>query len=237
MQARALLHPRSPGSVPGRALPPRRPIVYAALRGILRPVFRVYFRMRGEGLEHLPQDGPFLVAPNHVSMLDWAHLAYFLPRSVRFVIDQEMLERLPIRVGCAINGMIAVRTDRPDVRGLRLARAALAGGIPLVVFPEGQISRTGRPQRARPGVISLAAHCQVPIVPAALRGAFAAFPRWQRVPRPRPVTVVFGAPLPPPPRRIPRAGQQELADRLMAHITALLDGTVPPPAPRGIDAA
>ncbi len=183
--------------------------------------------MRADGLEHLPEYGAFILASNHVSMLDWAHIAYFLPWCVRDVIDRVMLDQLPIRIACWINGSIAVRSDRPDSGGLRAALSALAVGEPLILFPEGQISLTGRPQAGRPGVIRLAALAGVPIVPVALRGAFEAFPRWRRLPRPGRVTVVFGKPLPSPPRGIPRAAHQELADQLMAHITALHDGTAP----------
>jgi len=68
-------------------------------------------------------------------------------------------------------------------------------------------------------------------VPVAIRGAFEAFPRWQRLPRPGRVTVAFGRPLPPPPRTIDRRAQQAQADGLMAHITALLDGREPQAPP------
>ena len=107
----------------------------------------------------------------------------------------------------------------------------LAGGEPLVVFPEGRISRTGRPQDAQPGILRIAAAAQAPILPVAIRGAFQAFPRWQRLPRPGRVTVVFGRPLPPPPGSSARGAQRAQADGLMAHITALLDGREPEAPP------
>jgi 1-acyl-sn-glycerol-3-phosphate acyltransferase len=116
---------------------------------------------------------------------------------------------------------------------MRTARAVLAAKEPLILFPEGGISRTGRPGRAQPGIIALAAAARVPIVPVAIRGAFEAFPRDRRVPRRGRVTVAFGAALPPPP--IDRRRQQALADRLMDHIRALLDGA-PQPAPAWSDA-
>jgi 1-acyl-sn-glycerol-3-phosphate acyltransferase len=132
--------------------------------------------------------------------------------------------------GTINHGAIPAYTDRPDPEAMRRARAVLAAGEPLVVTPEGRISRDGRPGRARPGIIALSASLRVPIVPAAIRGAFEAFPRHRRLPRPRPVSVVFAAPLPPPvaPDRIT---QRALADRLMVYIAALLDGATDPPRP------
>lgn len=220
--------PREPRQ-PARP-PARNPVPHHIIRVLLRPVFRVYFGMRGVGLHHLSWDRPFILAPNHVSMLDWAFISYFLPRQVRFVVDREFYDHPVFGVGLRVNGAVPVRVGRPDLASQRALRAVLAAGEPLILFPEGRISTDGRPGRAHVGVVSLAAATGTPIVPVAVRGAFAAFPRRARVPRPRPVTIVFGAPLPPPPPT-GRGGQQLQADALMAHITALLDGDAPEKAP------
>ena len=203
------------------ALPPQSAALHHISRALLRPLFRVYFRMRAEGREHLPARGAYLLAPNHVSMLDWAFLSYFLPRLTRFVVHREYYDNPLMGFGLRVNGAIPIRTDRPDLAAMRTARAVLAAGEALILFPEGAISRSGRPGIAHPGIIALAAAAAVPIIPVAIRGAFEAFPRWRRLPRRHPVTVAFGAPLPPPGPG--RHRHQELADSLMAHITALLD--------------
>ena len=200
------------------------PGVHRFGRLLLRPVFRAYFRMRGEGVAHLPRRGPFLLAPNHVSMLDWAFVSYFLPRLVRFLVDHSYYDAPLTGWGLRINGAIPIRAGRPDGLALQAAQNVLVRGEPLIVFPEGAISRTGRPQRAQPGIIRLAAATETPIVPVAIRGAFEAFPRWRALPSPGRVTVVFGKPIAPP-RSCDRHARRAQADGLMAHIGALLDGT------------
>jgi len=212
-------------------VPPRTPVVHHAVRWLFRPLFRLYFGMRGHGVEHVPPYGPFVIAPNHVSMLDWAFVCYFLRWQVRFLVDRTYWDHPHVGTWLRFNGAVPVRAGRPDPQAIRLAHAVLASGEPLIVFPEGQISRTGRPQRAHPGVVSLATAMQVPIVPVAIRGAFEAFPRWRRLPRPGRVTVAFGRPLPPPPGVTDRRAQQALADGLMAHIAAMLDGREPESSP------
>ena len=212
-------------------VPPRTPVIHHAIRHLLRPLFRAYFGMRGEGREHVPPYGPFVIAPNHVSMLDWAFVSYFLRWQVRFLVDRTYWDHPQLGTWLRFNGAVAVRAGRPDPQAIRLARAVLAGGEPLIVFPEGRISRTGRPQHAQPGIVHIAAASQAPIVPVAIRGAFEAFPRWQRLPGPGRITVAFGRPLPPPPRTIDRRAQQAQADGLMAHITALVDGREPQAPP------
>jgi 1-acyl-sn-glycerol-3-phosphate acyltransferase len=205
----------------------KHPLVHHVARFFLDPVFRFYFRTRAEGLEQMPREGAFLLAPNHVSMLDWAFISYTLPRLVRFVVHREYYDHPLLGLGLRVNGAVPVRTDRADVRAFRTASAVLASGEPLILFPEGRISLDGRPQGAHPGIITLAAMTGTPIVPIAIRGAFEAFPRWRRIPRPGRVTVVFGSPLRPPPKVADRGEQQQLAARLMERIAALLDGERP----------
>lgn len=219
MVARSALQARRPVVVPRR-----RPAIHHALRCVLRPLFRGYFGMRGEGCEHVPPYGPFVIAPNHVSMLDWAFVSYFLRWQVRFLVDRTYWDHPQLGTWLRFNGAVPVQAGRPDPAAIRLACAVLAGGEPLIVFPEGQISRTGRPRHAQPGIVHIAAAAQAPIVPVAIRGAFECFPRWQRLPRPGRVTVAFGRPLPPPPGATSRGAQQAQAAGLMAHIAALLDG-------------
>lgn len=203
---------------------------HRACRRLLRPLFRAAFGMRSSGLEHLPARGPYILASNHVSMLDWAFLSYYLPDLVRFVVHREYWDHPLLGIGLRFNAGVPLRTGAPDGAAFRLARAVLAAGEPLIMFPEGAISRSGRPQQGQPGIIALAAAARVPIVPAALRGAFEAFPRHRRLPRPGSVHLVVGAPLPPP-APADRAAQRALASALMRHIAALLDGVAAPAAP------
>jgi 1-acyl-sn-glycerol-3-phosphate acyltransferase len=196
--------------------------VHQALRFLMRPAFRASFGMDSSGLEHIPPCGPYILAYNHVSMLDWAFVSYFLPEPVRFVVDRDYFDQPLLRIPMRINGAIPAFTDRPDPVAIRRAESVLRAGEPLVLTPEGCISRTGRPGNGQPGIIALAASARVPILPAAIRGAFEVFPRHRRLPRPGRVSVVFG-PLLPPPTAADRATQRALVGRLMRYITALLD--------------
>ncbi len=202
---------------------------HRACRTLLRPLFRALFGMQATGLEHLPQRGAYILAANHVSMLDWAFLSYYLPDLIRFVVHREYWDHPLLGVGLRFNGAVPVRTGAPDATAFRLALKVLEKDEPLIMFPEGAISRSGRPQRGQPGVIALAAAAQVSIVPAAIRGAFEVFPRHRRVPRSGSVSVAFGAPLSPP-QPAQRGAQRALANNLMQQIGALLDGMSAAPA-------
>ncbi|WP_240625262.1 lysophospholipid acyltransferase family protein, partial [Kocuria tytonicola] len=78
-----------------------------------------------------------------------------------------------------------------------LSKKLLAAGVPLLLFPEGTRSKTGKMARFQVGAASLALSTQVPVVPVALIGAHEAMPRGANWPRPGrpPVVVAVGAPL------------------------------------------
>jgi len=211
-------------------LPPARRGFHEFWLPILRPAYRRMFGMAAHGLGNLPRQGPFILAPNHVSMMDWSFLSYYFPGHVRFVVHREYFDHPLLGIAMRFNGAVPLRTDRPDLRAVRQALAVLAAGEPLVFFPEGGISRSGRPGRGHPGVIALASRARARIVPAAIAGARDVLPRDRWLPRRGQVRVTFGRALPPPPE-VPRREQRQLAQRLMTHVAQLLDGVPDPPLP------
>ncbi len=197
----------------------------ALLRGLLavaRGVARVAFRLRAEGLEHLPSSGPMLICPNHVSFLDGFLVGCTLPwrlARIGFVLGEAAYVQNPVaRPLARIAGVVPVDPARHLRAALRAGAAGLKRGFALVLFPEGERSADGRLQEIRAGAPILAAELGVPIVPVVVAGAFEAWPRGRRWPRPRPVTVRFGAPLDPaaviPPDTPPDEAHRLLASAL-----------------------
>ena len=97
----------------------------------------------------------------------------------------------------------------------------LAQGWNLVVFPEGTRSTDGWMGRFRLGAAYLATRHQVPVVPVAIRGSYAAMPRGRGWPLPGrpPVSIRFGPAVHPGATETPR----EMAPRLESAVAALLD--------------
>ncbi len=73
----------------------------------------------------------------------------------------------------------------------------LQQGRVLGIFPEGGLSRDGLPMLGNPGAVSLVLQENVPIVPVGIVGAHDAFAPGARWPRPRRITIRFGAPIAP----------------------------------------
>lgn len=195
--------------------------LYHTLRTVLAPLADRYFRLSVSGEEHLPP-GPFILASNHSSLLDWLFVARFVPRPVRFVLSREFFDQPGLTWVYRQLGIIPVREGMIEIAAVRQLLTTLRRGEIVGFFPEGRITRDGVLLPAEPGVIALAARAGVAIVPAGVRGAFEAFPRDAWMPRPRPVRVRFGDPL-----RIARSAmtdrdeQRQLAAELMRRIGAL----------------
>ncbi|HEX6209507.1 MAG TPA: lysophospholipid acyltransferase family protein, partial [Methylomirabilota bacterium] len=183
----------TPG-VAGAAAP--FPLVYQALRASARVALARFFDLRVEGLEHLPADGPYIVAANHHNYLDGVVLASALPRPIAFLVMPRVWRATPLHPLLHRQiGSIMLNLERPDVAALRRALRALEQDRVVGIFPEGPFSVRGRLERGLPGVGLLALRAGVPVVPAGIRGTFQALVgRRGYIPRRHPLAVRFGSP-------------------------------------------
>jgi long-chain acyl-CoA synthetase len=184
---------------------PARRAMAGAIYALLRLLMRGLFRLRAEGLDHLPAEGPFVIAANHASDLDPLVVAAALPRDrlqrVWWGGDSKRLFGGPVRRFLARSLRIFPVDDRAPGATLAMALAVLDRGQALVWFPESWRSPTGELQPFLPGIGTVLGESRVPVVPAWIEGAYAAMPRDRTLPRLHPIRVSFG-----PPRR---AGELE----------------------------
>jgi 1-acyl-sn-glycerol-3-phosphate acyltransferase len=197
------------------------PSLYASMKVGLAPIADWYFSLRGEGHDRLPA-GPFILAANHSSMLDWLFVARFVARPVRFVLSREFFDQWGFTWAYRSLGVIPIRDGAIELSAVRQLLTTLKRGEIVGVFPEGRITRDGALAPGEPGIIAMAARAGVPIVPVGVHGAFEAFPRDARVPLPRPIRIRYGEPLAVPPAAVAdREEQLRALARLMHAIETL----------------
>jgi 1-acyl-sn-glycerol-3-phosphate acyltransferase len=169
------------------------PFVYWTLRAILVPFFLVYLRLQRVGREHLPRGGPLLLASNHRSFLDPFVIGTLVRRPVYYMAKRELFEKR--WQAWVLNALGAFPVDRGagDRDALETARAILARGDCVVVFPEGTRVRPGPLGEPRRGIGRLALETGAPVVPVAVIGSDAVRRGWRI--RPRKVRLRVGAPL------------------------------------------
>ncbi len=161
------------------------PRLYAFVRALATVVLRGWFRFRIIGAEHVPPEGPAIVAPNHKNFLDPFFVGLALRRHVRFMAKGEMF-RGPFGGLFLRLGAFPVRRGEADAEAIETSRAILAAGGLVVVFPEGtRIADPDALGSPHHGAARLALETGAPIVPAAISGTGhlwrGALPRLKRV--------------------------------------------------------
>jgi glycerol-3-phosphate dehydrogenase (NAD(P)+) len=169
------------------------PVLYWLARCLLVPFFRIYFRLERRGREHVPSDGPVLLAANHRSFLDPFVIGTLTRRPVHYMAKRELFERR--WQAWVLNRLGAFPVDRGsgDEHAMATARTILARGGCVVVFPEGTRVREGPLGRPHRGIGRLALQTGARVVPVAVMGTEDVRRGWRI--RPRKVILRCGAPL------------------------------------------
>jgi 1-acyl-sn-glycerol-3-phosphate acyltransferase len=175
---------------------------FAFAKNVLRPPIWLWFAWRFEGMDHIPQEGPALVACNHISYLDPLAHGYFLVkagRRPRFLAKIELFNNSV--TGPVLRGarQIPVRRGSGDRAPVEFSANALRAGEVVVVYPESTVTTSPdlSPMRGKTGIARLALATGVPVIPLAVWGSG---PVWQRdgkrnLKYGRPIWVKAGRPL------------------------------------------
>lgn len=200
-------------------------MTYRVAKAVMAPVLRVFFRVRVEGLHHLPP-GPVILAANHLSFMDSLFLGLATPCPIAFMAKAEYFDKRRTAWIFRATGQIPLRRGSAAAADHALAEAqgVLSEGGAVGIYPEGTRSRDGKLQRGKTGPARLAQATGAPIVPVGLAGTAEVQAPGELLPRLfRPVTIRFG-----PARRVPsagegagRAGLRSATDSLMGDIAAL----------------
>jgi 1-acyl-sn-glycerol-3-phosphate acyltransferase len=166
------------------------------------PVLRIVFRPRATGLENVPDEGPAILASNHLSYADWLFMPLTLPRRVSFVAKAEYFTSPGLKGWLQktfFSGAGQIPIDRSGANAaegaLMSAKRVLDRGELFGIYPEGTRSHDGRLYRGKTGVARLALESGAPVIPVAVVGTDVVAPPGKKFGRfTRPV-VRFGKPL------------------------------------------
>jgi 1-acyl-sn-glycerol-3-phosphate acyltransferase len=178
-------------------------VFYWAVKAIIGPLLRIFFRPWAEGTEHVPREGPAILASNHLSFSDHFFGPLPLPRKVTFLAKVEYFTGTGLKglVSKAFfRGMGQIPVDRAGGQAsewaLNTGLRVLREGKLLGIYPEGTRTPDGRLYRGKTGIARLALESGAPVVPCAMVGTFQLMPPGKVLPnlRFRP-GVKFGRPL------------------------------------------
>ncbi|HNP59753.1 MAG TPA: AMP-binding protein [Nitrospirales bacterium] len=157
---------------------------------------RIVFPLTVKGLTHLPKEGPFILAANHLSFIDPFIILGTVPPSTfsqLYTLGWEPFFRSPFRRWVArVGHVIPVGPETPMVTVLKASVALLRKGKSLLIFPEGERSLDGRLLPFKKGLGVLACELHIPIIPVKIDGSFEVWPPDAKTPKRHPITLTFG---------------------------------------------
>ncbi len=173
-------------------------MAYKVFKAIFTPLMKLLFKVRVEGLEHVPSTGPLILASNHHSFSDSIFLPMMLDRKVTFVAKAEYFEQRKTAWFFKMMGQIPVKRGGGPAaeRALEAAREVLENGQLFGIYPEGTRSPDGRLYKGRTGVARLALQTGAPVCAVAMIGTREAQPIGQVKPNFfSPVTIRISRPM------------------------------------------
>ena len=155
-------------------------LIYGLVRVTFQAFFLIYFRFQRIGLEYIPRRGPVIIASNHRSFLDPFVIACMARRPMYYVAKKELFHYNRVLAWLLTSlGAFPVARGAGDSDFIDTAKAILARGDIVLIFPEGTRTRPGSLGRPRRGVGRLALETGAPVVPVAVLGTEAVRRGWR----------------------------------------------------------
>ncbi len=175
-------------------------IILIGLR-LIKVIMKIFFRLKIDGLENVPEKGPYIITPNHTSYLDGFTIVAALPsKSYRDLYSLGFQKYFTGKFKESFARLAHIIPIDPETylnKALQMSSYILRDGKSLLIFPEGGRSYDGEIMEFKKGVGILSLELNVPVVPACIKGSFQALPRGAIWPKFRKIKIAFGKPFYP----------------------------------------
>ena len=172
-------------------------IWYESLRAVIMCALVIVYRIRYSGRKNIPPQGGVLVVSNHQSHLDPPLVGAGCPRHMNYLARGSLFRIGPFRWLIRSVGAYPIDREGIGLSGIKETLRHLKEGEMVVIFPEGTRTQDGQVGPFRPGFSALAVRTRSAILPMAMEGAFHAWPRRHKLPRPGVIHVHYGLPILP----------------------------------------
>jgi 1-acyl-sn-glycerol-3-phosphate acyltransferase len=166
------------------------------------------FHLRYSGQEYIPREGPVVVVSNHQSHLDPPLVGAGCNRQMDYLARDTLFGFAPLNWVMGSLGAIPIDREGGGMAGIRETLRRLKHGGMVLLFPEGTRTKDGSIGPFRPGFTTLAVRGRAALLPAAIEGAYRAWPRRSRLPGLATIHVHYGRAIQPD--DVARHGEDEL---------------------------
>lgn len=175
-------------------------------------------RVHIEGQDKVSEKQSYVFVANHQGAFDIFSIYGYLGHQFRWMMKKS-LEKIPlVGYSCKVSGHIFVDNRNPAaVRAtMTTAEKRLAGGMSVVVFPEGSRTLDGHMHAFRRGAYTLAIEFGLPVVPVTIDGAYDVLRRGTWLPRPGNIYITIHQPI-----EAPANGKHELSELMTKSAEAI----------------
>jgi 1-acyl-sn-glycerol-3-phosphate acyltransferase len=204
--------------------------VLDALRPFVRIGARLYWRIRLEGVENIPSQGPVIIAPNHVTYADPVVVWIPVHLTVHFMAWDALFDIRGLSWLIRRLRAFPVQLDSADPRAIRETVRLLRASRAVMIFPEGGRAMDGRLQPFHQGAFRLACSLSVPVLPVTILGGHDAWPPGRTLPRPGRLGIVYHPVIRPPDDSDSRAAARTLSRQVRDAIASRLPSSQQPAA-------
>lgn len=189
----------------------KRSFLFQRFLAFLAPIVLRILQTKIEGREHLPAQGPYILAGSHFSVYDPLFLSFADGRPpIRFVAKSQLFTWLRGWLFLLI-GALPIRRGHNDRQAFRACQQILSRGQCLLIFPQGGVHQQLTVNSARWGAGLVAQQNDVPVIPALIRHSGL----WGH-------TVIFGPAIDVEHCQSPSpADNQRVAEQIMSQIIIL----------------
>ena len=208
----ARLRRRHPGSSAAHV------VFYNICRLLSVGILKLCFGLRVHRIGQLPREGAVLIVANHQSFLDPPAIGGLARgRDMDFIARSGLFRFGPFGWLITRLNSVPIKEAGGDTAAMKEALRRLGEGKAVLIFPEGSRSADGALHEFKRGVAVLLKRAKCPVIPAAIEGAYDAWPRSGR-PRPfsSPIEVMYGDPVEP--ADLLSEGPDAAIDRLVAEV-------------------
>ena len=178
-------------------------MLYSLMKHVLvGPALKTLYSPHVEGLENIPDDGPAILASNHLSFSDSFFLPLVVERKITFLAKSDYFEGPGVRGWLTKQFFSGVGQVPIDRSGGRASMAAIDTGVRILrqgdllgIYPEGTRSPDGRLYRGRTGPARMSLAAPAPVIPVAMIGTDKIQPTGKKIPSLYPLQIRIGAPL------------------------------------------
>jgi 1-acyl-sn-glycerol-3-phosphate acyltransferase len=202
---------------------------YQFTKLVLTAAIKIIARVEIKGLENVPKHIPFILAVNHLSLLEPPVLFVIMPvKKITVLVGEKWAKHWLFNwILGSVNAIFVDRQALFDRRAVKAVLGALKSGLIVGMAPEGMRSRVGGMIRAKPGIAYLAYKADVPVLPVGISGQKDCLQKLKRLKR-LCLRVHIGELIDPPLISEANKGEQfqQYADEIMVAIARLIDSDI-----------